>query len=262
MNRFQAETRTLVIAHRGASAHAPENTLAAFELAVELGADAIELDAKLSSDGQVVVIHDATTDRTTKQPGEVRRLTLGQLKSLDAGSFFSSRFAGEPIPTLAEVFEAVGQKILINVELTNYANPGDRLVDEVVKLVTRYQLQERVLFSSFHPLNLWKARKLLPEVPLAILAMPGRVGWWARSFALRQISPFFVHPYYADASAGYISRQHAENRRVNVWTVNDPLDLERLFLDGADGLITDDPVAARRVIGDAAPHARSQGMVE
>lgn len=248
MNEFLSRRGTLVIAHRGASAYAPENTLAAFRLAVEQGADAIELDAKLSSDGRVMVIHDATTDRTARQPGEVRKLTSGQMKSLDAGSFFASRFTGEPIPTLDEVFEEVGQKILINVELTNYASPGDRLVEKVVELVRRYSLEERVLLSSFHPLNLIRAGRLLPEVPVAILALPGRGGWWARSLLMRQLSPSFVNPYYTDATESYIVRQHAEKRRVNVWTVNDPVDLARLAQHGVDGLITDDPTAARSVI--------------
>jgi len=248
MNLFRASSKTMVVAHRGASAFAPENTLAAFSLAVDQGADAIELDAKLTADQQVVVIHDRTVDRTTNGKGEVRRLSLGQIKALDAGSFLSSRFSGEPIPTLGEVFEAVGQKLLINVELTNYASPGDALPDKVVELVRQFHLEERVLFSSFHPANLLRARRLLPETPVAILALPGRGGWWARSFLMRQVAPEFVNPYHTDASAGYLQRQHEAGRRVFVWTVDDPADLSRLARDRADGLITNDPVAARRAI--------------
>jgi glycerophosphoryl diester phosphodiesterase len=134
------------------------------------------------------------------------------------------------------------------VELTNYASPGDGLVDRVAELVTRYHLEERILFSSFHPANLLRARRLLPEVPVAILALAGRGGWWARSFLLRQISPEFVNPHFTDATSGYHQRQHEIGRRVNVWTINDPTDLGRLLKDGANGLITDDPIAARRVV--------------
>lgn len=248
MNQFRVHHQAMIVAHRGASAYAPENTLAAFCLAVEQGADAVELDAKLSADGTVVVIHDQTVDRTTGGKGDVRKLTMGQLKSLDAGQFFSSRYTGELIPTLEEVFDAVGQSLLINVELTNYASPGDGLVDQVVALVQRFHLEERVLFSSFHPANLLRAHRLLPEVPVAILALPGRAGWWARSFLLRHISPEFVNPYFSDSTDGYIRRQHESGRKVNTWTVNDPADLSRLVIDGVDGLITDDPVAARRVV--------------
>src|SRR5512136_697214 len=108
--------RLLNIAHRGASAAAPQNTLAAFRKAVELGADGVELDVQLSADGAVVVIHDFTVDKTTDGTGRVAAKTLAELKALDAGSRFSPQFAGERIPTLAEVFEAIDGKLLVNVE--------------------------------------------------------------------------------------------------------------------------------------------------
>jgi glycerophosphoryl diester phosphodiesterase len=234
----------LVIAHRGASRFAPENTLAAFRLAADQGAHAVELDAKLSADGVVCVIHDATVNRTTHGSGAVNALSLIQIKSLDAGSFFGQQFSGEPIPTLEEVFDAVGSRLLINVELTNYASPSDRLVEKTVELVRAFHLEGKILFSSFHPLNLMRARQLLPEVPCAILALPGRGGWWARSFLLRSISPQAVNPYFTDASPAFINRQHETGRKVNVWTVDEPPDLEQMALAGVDGLITDDPPAA------------------
>ncbi|HET7089154.1 MAG TPA: glycerophosphodiester phosphodiesterase family protein, partial [Anaerolineae bacterium] len=113
MNAFLAERdRPLNLAHRGASAYAPENTLAAFRLAAEMGADGLEIDAKLSRDGAIVILHDATVDRTTSGSGRVSDLTLSQLKSLDAGSKFRSRFAGEHVPTLDEVIDAVGDRLI------------------------------------------------------------------------------------------------------------------------------------------------------
>lgn len=242
----------LVIAHRGACRYAPENTLAAFRLAADQGAPAIELDAKLSADGVVVVIHDATVDRTTNGRGAVSSLSHSRLKSLDAGGFFGPQFAGEPIPTLEEVFDAVGRRLLINVELTNYASPADRLVEKVVELVRSFHLEERVLFSSFQPVNLFTARRLIPEVPRAILALPGRKGWWARSFLMRSIAPQAVNPYFTDVSPAFVERQHASDRKVNVWTVNDPADLERLIACGVDGLITDDPPNAFAALAGSA----------
>src|SRR6266508_4216831 len=141
--------RPVIFAHRGASAHAPENTLAAFELALAQQADGIELDVKLSSDGQVVVCHDSTVDRTTDGKGRIKDLPLAELKKLDAGSFFSEKFHGEKIPTLEEVFESVGKRTFINVELTNYNSPRDQLVETVCMLVKKCGLQQRVMFSSF-----------------------------------------------------------------------------------------------------------------
>lgn len=248
MNLFRSHTGPLVIAHRGASAYAPENTLSAFRLAAEQGAHAVELDAKLSADGEVMVIHDQTVDRTTGGHGAVRQLTLSELKQLEAGSFFKPEFAGEPIPTLAEVFEAVGQRLLINVELTNYASPGDDLVDKVVALVRRFRLEERVIFSSFHPHNLMRAKRLLPETPVAILALPKGAGWWARSFFLRGVSPEFVNPYFSDCSPAYLAKETRRSRRVNPWTVNDPAVMHKLVVNGATGLITDDPIAGLQAI--------------
>src|SRR6185436_3647904 len=120
-------SQPIIFAHRGASAHAPENTMAAFELALAQNADGIELDAKLSADGHVVAIHDASVDRTTGAHGRVRDLSLAELRSLDAGSVFANTFSAEKITMLEEVFEAVGKKMFINVELTNYTTRRDHL---------------------------------------------------------------------------------------------------------------------------------------
>jgi glycerophosphoryl diester phosphodiesterase len=248
MHRIDQTDRTLVIAHRGASAHAPENTLAAFHLALDHAADGIELDAKLTVDGHVVVIHDQTVDRTTGAHGLVRQMTLAQLKALDAGTSFAPAFSGEPIPTLAEVFEVVGGRTLINVEITNYASPTDALPDKIADLVIQYQLQESILFSSFHPLNLLRIRRRLPETPAAILTLPGKPGRILRGRVGRWFSPRFIHPYYSDLSAASIEMEHRKNRRINAWTVNEPEDMKRLFKFGIDGIITDDPRLARQVM--------------
>ena len=159
---FNTLAHPVIFAHRGASAHAPENTLAAFELALAQGADGIELDVKLSADGKVVVIHDATVDRTTGAHGRVKDLSLAEMRPLNAGSFFSEKYTGEKIPTLEEVFEAVGKRTFINVELTNYNTPRDQLVETVCMLVKRFGLQKSVMFSSFFASNLSKARAYLP----------------------------------------------------------------------------------------------------
>lgn len=248
MHLLDRIARPVVIAHRGASAHAPENTLAAFRLALEHGADGVELDAKLSADGQVMVIHDQTVDRTTSGSGRVRELTMAQLKKLDAGSYFDSSFAREPIPTLEEVFVAVGARTLVNVELTNYASPTDDLPDKVADLVIKFGLQEHILFSTFHPLTLLRIRRRLPQVPTALLALPGRGGGLARGWLGRLLSPAYLHPYYTDVSAKMMAGEKRRSRMVNAWTVNDTEEMRRLFQIGIDGIITDDPRLARRVL--------------
>jgi glycerophosphoryl diester phosphodiesterase len=240
--------RPIIIAHRGDKAYAPENTLAAFKQAAEKGADAIEFDVKLTADGQVVVLHDQTVDRTTNGTGNVARLPLAALRDLDAGVQFPGQFPGEKIPTLDEVFETVGLLLHMNVELTNYATPGDALVPKVVELVKKHRLQKQVLFSSFFVRNLRKASTLLPEVPRGLLTLSGLLGFWGRTFGWRS-DYYALHPYISDLNAGLVYRIHAAGKRIHVWTVNADADLKRMVGLGVDGVITDDPALALRLLG-------------
>lgn len=242
--------RPCIFAHRGASAHAPENTLAAFELALQQGAPAIELDVKLSADGHVVVIHDPTVDRTTNGKGKVARFSLAELRALDAGSFFSEKYRGEKIPTLEEVFDLVGKRALINIELTNYTTPRDSLVEEVCRLVRKHHMEENVLFSSFLPRNLHQAAILLPEVPRGLLALEGWKGLWMRSFQFFFGNYQALHPYVSDVTPQQIASVHRIGRRVHVWTVNDADRIRRLLKWGADGIFTDDPPLALRIAAE------------
>jgi len=243
--------RPTIFAHRGASAHAPENTLAAFELALAQGADGIELDAKLSADGHVVIIHDATVDRTTDRQGRVKDMSLAELRSLDAGGFFAEQYRGEKVPTLEEVFEALGKRMFVNVELTNYNTPGDYLVESVCTLVKKCGLQKQVLFSSFFASNLSKARGLLPEVPRGLLAFNGLLGAWARSFGFAFGRYQALHPNLKDVTPQQVQRVHRLKRRVHVWTVNTAEDMRRLFNWDVDAIFTDDPQLALQVRGGA-----------
>jgi glycerophosphoryl diester phosphodiesterase len=151
------------------------------------------------------------------------------------------------VPSLRQVFEELGKKLYINVELTNYATPRDQLPEKVAELVKQYHLEDWVLFSSFNPFNLLRIRRLLPECPVAILALEGTAGWLARSFIGGWFAPQIVHPYLRDATKTYIRRQHDRKRRVHVWTVNEPADMQRLFKDEVDGIFTDDPVRAQQL---------------
>ena len=240
-------SQPVIFAHRGASAHAPENTIAAFELALEQHADAIELDVKLSADGHAVVIHDPTLERTTGVPGRVKDLSLAELQSLDAGSFFSESYKGEKIPTLEQVFEAVGKRTFINVELTNYTTPRDPLVETVCMLVKKFGLQKRVIFSSFFASNLSKAQAYLPEVPRGLLAFDGLLGAWSRSFGFNFGRYQALHPYLKDVTPQQVQRVHRLKRRIHVWTVNAAEDMRRLFHWGVDAIFTDDPQLAVQV---------------
>ncbi len=242
--------KPIIIGHRGACALAPENTVASFKLAVEHHADFVELDAKLSLDGVVVVIHDQTVDRTTNGTGRVNQLAFDDLRKLDAGSKFDKKFAGEKIPTLDEVFKAVGMDVFVNVELTNYASKNDDLVKKVVEVVKANNMEERVLFSSFLPANLIKAHKLLPQAPVAMLCLEGPAGILTRSFLTMSLSPEYVHPYLAEVSRQVVEKEHRRGRKVNVWTVNNDKDITSMLEAGVDGIFTDDPLKARQLMDD------------
>lgn len=225
--------------------------MAAFELALAQGADGIELDAKLSSDGHVVVIHDATVDRTTGRHGRVKDMSLAELRTLDASTFFAEKYRREKIPTLEEVFEALGKHIFVNVELTNYNTPGDHLVESVCMLVKKFSLQKQVLFSSFFASNLSKARGLLPDVPRGLLAFNGPLGAWARSFGFAFGKYQALHPNLKDVTPQQVQRVHRLRRRVHVWTVNRAEDLRRLFHWDVDAIFTDEPQLAVDVRGES-----------
>lgn len=238
-----------IFAHRGASAYAPENTIAAFELAVKQKADAIELDVKLSSDEQVVVIHDQTVDRTTNGTGWVKKLPLAALQELDAGSHFDIAYAEEPIPTLSQVFEAVGNKIFINIELTSYSSPSDSLPERVADLVGFYGLAQNILFSSFHPQVLRRIHRLMPTVPIGYLANHGISGLLARSWFGRMLVDYQAfHPELRDSDQALIDHMHQSGYRVHVYTVNQVKDIQRLYAYGVDGIFTDDPILARETL--------------
>lgn len=234
----------IIFAHRGASAFAPENTLAAFELAAQQGAPAIEFDLKLTADRQVIALHDQTLERTTNGSGPVTRQPLAALRELDAGSWKEAKYQGEKIPTLDEIFETVGKKVRMNLELTNYATPFDGLVHEVAAIIRKHHLEEQIIFSSFFPTNLVLARRLLPSIPRGQLLLENGAGWWQK-IAASWLSVEAEHPYLTDVSAESVQRAHTRGRRVHVWTVNDPAEMRRLRALGVDGIFTDDPLLAQ-----------------
>ncbi|MCY4464285.1 MAG: glycerophosphodiester phosphodiesterase family protein [Chloroflexi bacterium] len=227
---------TLVFGHRGASASAPQNTLAAFELAAQQGAHGIELDVHLTRDRQLAVIHDATVGSTTDGQGAVEEMSLAQLKELDAGAWFSPEFAAERIPTLEEVFAAVGDRLFVNVEIKSRA-PG--IENAVADCIRHHQMEARVLLSSFDA-GVLRRLRLLTNVPLGLLLFQAADD--ARLDANRA-NRFYaaLHPWHEFVDVGYMRRVRESGCLVNVWTVNDPLRACQLASLGVNGIITDHP---------------------
>lgn len=244
---FKIPDIPLVVAHRGASAYAPENTLAAFKLAVRQGAEAVELDTKLTADGVVVVCHDTTVNRTTDHEGKVSSFTLEEIKGMDAGSHFDTAFRGEKIPTLREVLSTIEPPVLVNVEIANLLTPFDDSPARIAQVVRETKTEDRVFFSSFNPIALYRIHKLLPHSPIGMLAFQGVKGKPAIGFFARALGCYNLHAEQTDVTATLVEKEHGLGRRIFVYTVNQREEMKRLFELGVDGVITDDPVLGLRV---------------
>jgi glycerophosphoryl diester phosphodiesterase len=189
-----------------------------------------------------VIHHDISLDRTTSGYGPLAARKWNELSRLDAGSKFGEQFAGEPIPTLRQVLEEMGSRLLVNIELTNYAKPWDALPANVISLVTELGMEKRVLFSSFNPIALRRVKRLAPDIPAGLLLLP-QEPVWVRWLLRKTIHHEALHPHERlVANEAVVASEHAENRMVNVWTVNDEKRMAELISFGVDGLITDFPL--------------------
>ena len=233
--------RPLNYAHRGASHDAPGNTLAAFLLAAELGADGIELDVHLSKDGEAVVIHDFSLEATTDGQGQVRDHTLAELRELDAGSWFDAACAGQRIPTLQEVVDTVGHRLLINIELKTKNLRDEGLVAEVVRIVEDSNLSDRVVISSFNPIVLRWVRKANPTIPLGLLYTAEQSLIMRHAWFRHILQPEALHPHYSLVDSKYAGWARARGYRLHVWTADDPGIMRELIQNGVDIIITNRP---------------------
>jgi glycerophosphoryl diester phosphodiesterase len=238
--------RPLVLGHRGASVHATENTLAAFERALSDGADGVELDVRRCRSGEVVVFHDENLDRLGDRPGAIRDLPLPALREV--------RLRGDGrIPTLAEAFEACGLAALVNVEIkVEGGTPCVGLVDAIAEVVARAGVASKVLVSSFHPAALWRWRWRHASVPCGLLfdqrprfhwPWPVRADW-----TLPVLGPAAVHPEHSLCTPESVRRWHDRGYAVNAWTVDDPVRIRALADMGVDAIITNNPAEARAAL--------------
>jgi glycerophosphoryl diester phosphodiesterase len=230
-----------IFAHRGAKAVAPENTLPAFRRALEMGVDGIELDVHTSKDGQLVVIHDFHVDKTTNGTGPVRSFTAAELASLDAGGHFSAQFAGIGVPTLAEVFDLVGDRCRINVEIKSEDPEGGPEVELLAALIQERNLRDQVIVSSFNPITLVKMRYIDPKVQLGLLYFTPLPAHLRQAWFTAILQPEAVHPYHKLVDEDHMAWAHTRGCAVNTWTVNEPAEARRLAQLGVNTIITDAP---------------------
>ncbi len=237
--------RPRIYGHRGAAGTSPENTHAAFTRAFALGADGIELDVRCCASGEVVVIHDATVERTSNGAGRVNELSLTILRTFDFGRWYAQEFVGETIPTLQEVFECLPAGLSINVEIKREAFDNNNIECMVARLIAEFRLRDRCLVSSFNPLTLWRMQQADPQVALAYLYR--RHSWWSvrRLPVSRLLRLSALHPHHTLVTAAGVAAAHRRGMQVNTWTVNERSDFERVLACGVDGIVTDYPERLR-----------------
>ena len=238
----------IVLAHRGASGHAPENTLSAFRLARDLGADGLELDVQLSRDGAVVVLHDEDVQRTSDGHGIASALTLAELRAFDFGAWHSEEFQNERIPLLSEVVDFVTSSGLwLNIELKGNPAIDPELPRAVAALVNGRLDPMRTILSSFDIPAMDAVAENMPDFPRALLVERlDRAAWSELARRDARAGPFFrfVHPHFRSLDAARISRIHASGQRVLPWTLDRVRPLERCLSLGVDGVITGYPERA------------------
>jgi len=240
-----ADARPLVIGHRGASADAPENTIAAFELALEQGADGFELDVHLSADGQPVVIHDFTLERTIDGAGPVIGHRVRELKRLDAGGWWGRRFRGQRVQTLQEVLERFRDRARFWIELKGGSALYPGIEERVVSMVEIYEVVDRALVQSFDHAAIARVRTLNREIPVgALVAQASLDPGLLRPEAVSAICP--VAEVLSEDLFGEIRRAGLD---CYVWTVNEPAQMDRLVEWGVNGIITDRPGLLRARLG-------------
>ena len=239
------------IAHRGASALAPENTLPAFQLAIESGADEVELDVVRCATGEPVVIHNETVDKTTEGTGAVADKSLAEIKELDAGSWFDEKFRGATVPTLDEVFELVGEKVAVNVEIKGESLSADGLERVVVESIRRHGMTNRVMVSSFNPCRLWRVRSLAPELRTALIFSPYSSLYLRKAWFAPILKVGGLHAFHSMVNERFVNRAHRRGLWVYAWTVDEPEMMLKLIRAGVDGVVTNDPGLLRDVISDA-----------
>jgi glycerophosphoryl diester phosphodiesterase len=265
----------LVIGHRGAMGYAPENTLLSFEEAIRRGADLIELDVQLTADGEVIVMHDTSVDRTTDGTGFVRDLPANRIQSFDAGAWYGPDYAGQYVPSLAQVIERFrgrktthGQLAGLIVELKTVRGSGGSLADAVVALLAREDFVERCFIISFDAVALQEVRSAHKTLPIGLLfseeteegrpdsslsrtvrAAPAPEGWPGRIAQAKAIGAQAIFPRKTWVTSRGVASAHKADLSVGTWTANTKNEMKRMITCGVDAIATNFPDRLRALMG-------------
>lgn len=236
--------RPRVWAHRGDSAHAPENTMLAFDKARAAGADGIELDVRFDADHNVVVFHDSLLERLTGLPGRIEQLSAAERKKL--------RIGGEPVPLLAEVLASIDLEVDVEIKSDKLGRVG-ALVAATAQVIKASGRADQILVSSFDPVSLVQLHRHLPDVALAYLfhddqPLPLRRGWIGN-----WMGASLLHPQHTLCTEASVKAWHTSGLPINTWTIDDRAELERVARLGVDGVFSNDPAQAIAILSAIAP---------
>jgi len=230
--------------------YAPENTMASFRKAVELGVDGIEFDVHLTADDRVVVIHDSRLDRTTDGPGQVREHTLEQIRALDAGSHFGPEFAGERVPTLEEVLIWMRERCIVDIEVKGAPQPYPGIEEHVVELLAQHQMLDRSVVVSFDHPTIKRVKALAPSLATGVLysCRPVDPVQLARAADADALLPECSH-----CTAEDVERAHAAGLSVHPWVTSEPSEIRKLIAMGVDSIASNHPDRVLAELGRRAP---------
>jgi len=246
----------LIIAHRGASGLAPENTLSAFEKAIEIGVDRIEMDLRLTIDGEVVVLHDKTIMRTTNGWGSVRKLSLKRLKRYSAGSWFHHEFSAEKVPTFREVLELVKGRTTLLLEIKDGSPYHHGIERHIIDLINEYKAHDWCIVQSFND-GVLKNFRELPNLHSDVQKLfeafiPVAPFYGGSRFSYKRIERYDfakeININYRYVNPRVVRKVHQMGKKVNVWTVNEPQNLKKYVEMGVDGIITDFPNRLKEIL--------------
>ena len=232
-------------AHRGFCSQYPENTLLAFQKALEEGVDGIENDVQLTRDGEIVILHDETLDRTTNGHGWLKDYTLAEVRELDASEKFGAKYGPQRIPTLREYLELVkDEPIITNIEMKTGVYEYLPMEQMLVDMLREYKITDRILITSFNHFTIMRMKALAPEIKYGFLAYDWRLD--AGEYTQRYGIPCY-HPDYHNLTPAVVEDLHSHGIEVNPYTVDDPDDIRDMIRKGVNSVITNCPDVVNRI---------------
>ena len=253
LNSLSLEDQVEIMAHRGSSKVAPENTMAAFQLAIEEGADWIEIDVQETADGNVVVMHDSDFMKLAGSPLKIWDADLDQLDELDVGSWVSAEFSDQRVPTLADVLRLCRDQVGVNIELKYYGHDQD-LERRVIEIVETEEMTDQIMIMSLKPEGIAKVKQLRPNWVCGLL-LSVYVG------KIEEIDADFLAINSRFATRSFVRRAHKANKQVFVWTVNDAAGVSRALNRKVDGILTDRPALAREMLRQRSDMTTAQRLL-